>query len=206
VFSTLQDFITWSLQMFNTKVQFLKSDSEYMDGGFQSYMLEHGILHQTSVNTSNQNGVAKWKNKYWLDVYRSLMFTRNFPKPIRGDAVLTRTYLINRIPLRVLKFITPMDFLQGTCSYIVPEKTFWCVSFVRDHWQDVGKLDPWALKYVFIEYSTPQTDYKCYHPPSIKIFVSMDVTFHENESYLVNSPQIGDQREWVYVFGITYSI
>jgi len=36
---------------FNVKVQFLKSDNKYMDGGFQSYMLEHGILHQTSVNT-----------------------------------------------------------------------------------------------------------------------------------------------------------
>ena len=104
---------------FNVKVQFLKSDNEYMDGGFQSYMLEHGILHQTSINTPNQNGVPKRKNKYLLEVYRSVMFTMNFPKTYCGDVVLTRTYLINRIPLRVLKFRTPMEFLQGTCSYIV---------------------------------------------------------------------------------------
>ena len=67
---------TW----FNVKVQFLKSDNEYMDGDFQSYILEHRIMHQTSVNTPNQNGVAKQKNRYLLEVYRSLMFTRNFPK------------------------------------------------------------------------------------------------------------------------------
>ena len=84
-----------------------------MEGGFQSYMLEHGILHQTScVNTSNQNGLAKRKNKHLLQSARSLMFTRNLPKTYQGDAVLGATYLINKMPLRVLKFRTPMEFLQ----------------------------------------------------------------------------------------------
>jgi hypothetical protein len=46
-----------------------------------------------------------------------------------------------------------------------------------------GKLDPRALKCVFVGYSTTQKGYKCYHPPSKKFFVSRDVTFHEGQAY-----------------------
>ena len=50
---------------FNTKVQVLRSDNntKYIYKTFQSYFIDHGILHQTScVDTPNQNGVAKQKN------------------------------------------------------------------------------------------------------------------------------------------------
>ena len=46
-----------------------------------------------------------------------------------------------------------------------------------------GKLDPIALKCVFVGYSFTQKGYKCYHPPTRKLYVSTDVTFVENKSY-----------------------
>lgn len=39
------------------------------------------------------------------------------------------------------------------------------------------------LKFIFIEYIATQKDYKYYHPPTKKTFVSMDFTFEEFESY-----------------------
>ena len=50
---------------FNTSVQTLRSDNakEYFSSSFQSYMSQHGILHQSScVDTPSQNGVAERKN------------------------------------------------------------------------------------------------------------------------------------------------
>lgn len=44
------------------------------------------------------------------------------------------------------------------------------------------KFDPRALKCIFIRYS-PQKGYKCYHPPTRKVYVTMDVTFREHEAY-----------------------
>lgn len=119
-------------------------------------LAEQGIIHQTScVDTPAQNGVAERKNRHLLEVARSLMFTMGVPKHYWGDAVLTAAYLINRMPSRVLDYYykTPLEVLQGTSSYLVPPKVFGCVCFVHDHRRTSGKLDPRALKCVFIGYS-----------------------------------------------------
>ena len=106
-----------------------------------------------------------------------------------GDALLTATYLINRMPSRVLDFKTPLEALSPplSASKGVFPKVFGCVCFVHVHGPPQGKLDPRALKCVFVGYSPTQKGYKCYHPPSRKQFVSMDVTFFETQSYFSTS-------------------
>jgi hypothetical protein len=46
-------------------------------------------------------------------------------------------------------------------------------------------MDPRARKYLFVGYSSTQKGYKCYHPHSGKLFVSMDVTFLKQEAYFL---------------------
>ena len=107
------------------------------------------------------------------------MLDTHVPKSYWGDALLTATYLINRMPSRVLDFKTPLEVLSppSSASKGVSLKVFGCVCFVHVHGPTQGKLDPRALKCVFVGYSPTQKGYKCYHPPSKKQFVSMDVTF-----------------------------
>ncbi|KAE8726748.1 hypothetical protein F3Y22_tig00006365pilonHSYRG00038 [Hibiscus syriacus] len=69
---------------------------------------EKGIVHLTScVNTPQQNGVAERKNRHLLEVTRSLLFAANAPKYLWGEALLTATYLINRMPSKTLDFKIP---------------------------------------------------------------------------------------------------
>ena len=103
------------------------------------------------------------------------MFVMNVPKSYWGDAVLSAAYLINRMPLKTLNFKSLLEIIQGTTSYLIPPKVFGCVCFV--HRQHAGKLDPQALKCVFIGYSITKKGYKCYHPLTRKVFVSVDVIF-----------------------------
>jgi hypothetical protein len=42
--------------------------------------------------------------------------------------------------------------IYGTNEFIVPPKVFGCTCFVRDHRPPVGKLDPLAVKCIFIGY------------------------------------------------------
>ncbi|KAL1132987.1 hypothetical protein V6Z11_A12G009700 [Gossypium hirsutum] len=76
------------------------------------------------------------------------MFTMNLPKPYWGDAILIAAYLINRMPLRVLNFISPIEILQGNTNYPVSLKVFGCVCFI--YLRHGSKLDPLAVKCVFI--------------------------------------------------------
>ncbi|KAJ7949695.1 Retrovirus-related Pol polyprotein from transposon TNT 1-94 [Quillaja saponaria] len=98
------------------------------------------------------------------------------------------------MPLRTLDFKTPLDVLQGICSFVVPPKVFDCVCFVHEHWKNISKLDHRALKCIFIEYFATHKGYKCYHPPTRKTYVSMDLTFHESNAYFSSTPLQGESN------------
>lgn len=80
------------------------------------------------------------------------MFTNNVPKHFWGEATLTATYFINRMPSRVLKFQTPRYVLITSYPHILsfstdlPLKVFGCSSFVHIHHTHRNKLDPKSLK------------------------------------------------------------
>ena len=93
--------------------------------------------------------------------------------------MLTATYLINRTPSRILSMKTPCEML-GENKFVVPPKVFGCTCFVRDHRPSVGKLDPRAIKCIFVGYSSGQKGYKCWSPSERRLFISMDVTFRES--------------------------
>ena len=97
---------------FQKNIQILRSDNgrEYFKNMLNQFFLEKGIVHQSPcVNTLQQNGLAERKNKHLLEVARALLFTDQVPKYLWAEAVLTATYLINRMPNKVLSVETPFD-------------------------------------------------------------------------------------------------
>ena len=68
---------------FQAKVKIFRFDNawEYFNSNLGGYFVNQGIIHQSScIDTPQQNGVAKQKNRHVLDVARSIMFTMNVPK------------------------------------------------------------------------------------------------------------------------------
>jgi hypothetical protein len=118
-----------------------------------------------------------------------MLFT-HVPKQFLGEAVLTTTYLINRMPSRVLNFKTPSQVLLQAFPHTkllssLDPKVFGCSVFVHIHHR--GKLDPTSLKCIFIGYSPHQKGYKCYSHVLKKVYTSMDVTFFEHQAYYPKS-------------------
>ena len=116
------------------------------------------------------------------------MFSTSVPKYLWGEAILTATYLINRMPTKILKFQTPLEQLKrcfppSRLTYDLPLKVFGCIAFVHIHGHNKGKLDSRARKCVFVGYPSTQKGYKCFDPLTRKFFVSMDVTFFENKPF-----------------------
>ncbi|GMI89878.1 hypothetical protein HRI_002657100 [Hibiscus trionum] len=191
VASTFQNFYTMIKTQFGAEIKRIRSDNakDYFNQILSPFLLEKGILHESScVNTPQQNGISKRKNGHILAITRALLFQNNVPKKYWGEAVLTATFMMNRLSTKVLGSQSPIQTLTKFFPHLnlslnLQPRVFGCVAFVHLHSPNRGKLDPRAVKCIFLGYSSTQKGYKCYHPPTRKFYVTADVTFVERESY-----------------------
>lgn len=188
---TFQNFHSMIKNQFNANLQVLHTDNgtEYFNSILGDYLLSNGIIHKSScAGTPQQNGIAERKNRHLLEVARALMFTTSVPKHFWGEAILTAVYLINRMPSRVLKYHTPLSILLQAYPHThlisnLPLKTFGCTSYVHILGPNRSKFDSRALRCVFLGYSSTKKGYKCYNPSTRRMYVSLDVTFNEEQSF-----------------------
>ncbi|BBH05691.1 hypothetical protein Prudu_017155 [Prunus dulcis] len=177
VASILPEFYTMVSTKFHARVKVFRTDNggEYVNNTLASFFLAQGIIHQmTTPFTPLQNGVSERKNRQLLEVARSFMLDMSVSHHLWGHAVLSATYLINRTPSRVLDFKTPHDVFGDHVSPV-----------------SISKLPP-------------KKGYKCYHPPTQKVHVTLDVTFHEEVPYYVShsSPTHGERGSKLEFLGI----
>lgn len=116
------------------------------------------------------------------------MFSMYVPKYLWGDAILTASYLINKMPTRVLQFVTPLEYFKKTfpdcrINSDLPLKIFGCTVFVHIPSQVRSTLDPRAEKCVFIGYAPNKRGYNCYNPQTKDVRVSIMIL-------------IGNQQLW----------
>ena len=99
------------------------------------------------------------------------MIHMHVPKSFWSHGVLSAAYLINRLPSRILHFKSPLEVLQKQQPNLSHLRVFGCTCFVHIQTSHRDKLDPRAAKCVFLGYFATQKGYKCYHPPSKKLFI-----------------------------------
>ncbi|KAM1062317.1 hypothetical protein ACFX2A_027225 [Malus domestica] len=196
VSSAFQRFHKMIVVQYNRNIQVLRNDNggEYVNMELRSFFELHGIVHQTTCPyTPQQNGVAERKNRHLLEMVRASLLVAHLPLHYWGEALTSATYLINRLPSRTLNFHTPFQALTSQTSSPptpnLPPRVIGCVAFVHLHPpQRKTKLEPRALRCVFLGYATTQKGYRCYHPSSKKMFITKDVSFHETKMFFGSSP------------------
>ncbi|KAK2991391.1 hypothetical protein RJ640_024003 [Escallonia rubra] len=123
------------------------------------------------------------------------------PKPFWADAISTACFLINRMPSTVLHGDVPYSVLFPTKPlFPVEPRIFGSTCFVRDVRPHLTKLDPKALKCVFLGYSRLQKGYRCYSPDLHKYLVSTDVVFSEHSQFFsskFHSSSKGEDDDWL---------
>ncbi|XP_059599016.1 uncharacterized protein LOC132255176 [Vitis vinifera] len=150
---------------YQSNIQVIRTDNggEFVNQDLKQYLNLHGIVHQTICPyTPQQNGVAERKNHHLLKVVRASLFGAHMPTNYWGEAVTTAVYLINRVSSSSLQFQTPFDVLHHTVSApTIPNlspKVFGCVAFVHLQKGLRTKLEPRALRCVFVGYALHQKD------------------------------------------------
>ncbi|MCO5568044.1 hypothetical protein L7F22_021740 [Adiantum nelumboides] len=162
------------------KVQTLCTDrgGEYMSSAFKDFLGKKGIKHRcTMPYTSQQNGVAKRKNRSLMEMARYMLKAKSLPHKLWMEAVACAAHVLNRCPTRALKTITPYESWydrKPSASYL---RVFGCLAYAHIPQQLRGKLDNKAVKCIFVGYSSGSKGYRLYNPATNKIFESRDVIF-----------------------------
>ncbi|XP_074352900.1 uncharacterized protein LOC141692057 [Apium graveolens] len=179
----LMNYITYVHKQFNCHIKHLRSDNgtEFLSTHFQSYLADHGIIHQRSCTyTSQQNGVVERKHKTLLNTSRALRIQASLPISFWGDCILTTTYLLNRTPVQSLQGLSPYQILFSAPPPFDNLKSFGCLCFAINTTPHKDKFSNRSIKCVFLGYPFSQKAYRVKDFQTKRVFVSQDGLFNEH--------------------------
>ena len=145
---------------FGVSIKRFRSENakDYFNTNLASFFRDIDVIHESScVNTPKQNGLAERKIGHLVTISRALMIHQHIPTYLWGEAVLTATYLSNRIPSKVLGYESLIDLISKAFQVIKLKtnlclRVFGCTEFVHVH-ESQDKLKPRVVKCVFVGYS-----------------------------------------------------
>jgi hypothetical protein len=195
VFDVFQSFHVMIQTQCSAKLKILRSDNgeEYINKKLQAYFQLHRLIHEIScAQTPQQNGFAERKHQHILETACALLIGASMPRGYWTDAIATVVHLINLLPSKLLDFKTPMQTLSEHVPLptvlMIPPRVFGCVAFVHLHKNQRTKLDPCAVRCVFLGYGPHKKGYRCYNPDTKRTYITMNVTFVESEYFFSSSP------------------
>jgi hypothetical protein len=95
------------------------------------------------------------------------------------DAFLAATYLINRLPTKVLQFSSPLECLFQEKPYYSVLHTFGCACWPNPRPFNTHKLQFCLKQCVLLCYSNIHKGFKCLDVPEGRVYISRDVIFDE---------------------------
>ncbi|GJZ51127.1 retrotransposon protein, putative, ty1-copia subclass [Tanacetum coccineum] len=184
VFETFKVFQKEVENQLGKTIKSLRSDrgGEYMSQEFLNHLKDHGIIaHRTPPYTPQHNGVSERRNRTLLDMVRSMMSQTTLPKSFWDYALESAARILNMVPTKKVDK-TPYEVWHGQAPKLSYLKVWGCEALVkRDTLTKPDKLEPRALKCIFVGYPKETMGYSFYYPPENKVFVARNAEFFENE-------------------------
>ena len=119
-------------------------------------------------------------NRTLVDKVRCMLIHSKLPMSLWAEALSTACHIVNRSPSTGINFKTPYELWYGKPADYSSLKIFGCPAYAHIR---QGKLEPRALKCVFLGYPEGVKGYKLWctdmKPP--KAIISRDVVFNEAE-------------------------
>ena len=145
----------------NKKIKMIRSDrgGEY-ESPFNEMCLEYGIIHQiTAPYTPQQNGVAERKNRTLKEMMNALLINSDLPQNLWGEAVLTASRILNRVPYGRTQTI-PYEKWKGRKPNLNYFKVWGCLAKVQVPKPKQVKIGPKTIDYVFVGYANNSKAYR----------------------------------------------
>jgi hypothetical protein len=121
--------------------------------------------------------VVERMNMTIISKARCMLSNAKMNKCLWAEAANTACYLINRSPSIQLNKKTPIEVWSGTPVDYSQLKVFGCTAYAH---VDNGKLEPRAIKCLFLGYGLGVKGYKLWNHETRKTFMSRSVVFNES--------------------------
>ena len=126
------------------KIKVLRTDRgrEYLSKQFKKLCNDKCIeRHLTIPRTPQQNGVAERRNRTLPEMIRSMMAQEKLPISYWGDALLTATYVLNRVPNKSVSS-TPYELWTHRKPNLTHFRPWGSAAYVHNLSHKHGKLGP----------------------------------------------------------------
>nr|GEX00098.1 ribonuclease H-like domain, reverse transcriptase, RNA-dependent DNA polymerase [Tanacetum cinerariifolium] len=105
---------------------------EFTSNKFTQYCKENGIARQlTAPYSPQQNGVVERKNRTIMSTTRCMMKATNMPQIFWAEAVRHAIYILNSVPTKALKDITPYEAIKKRKPNLENLKVFGCIAYAK---------------------------------------------------------------------------
>lgn len=140
---------------------------------------DEGIKAQfTTPYTPEQNGVAERKNRSLQEMAVCMLADADMEKLYWEEAIMTATYLQNKIPSRVVSK-TPYELWTNHKPNISHLKVFGCEAYVQIPAAKRFKLDQKSVKLTFVGYSEKHKGYRFVDRSTNYVTINRDARFIE---------------------------
>ena len=181
VFQKFQDFQSMVERQFNKKILAMQTDWEGEYQKLNSFFQRIGISHHVSCPYAHQqNGSAERKHRHIVEVGLSLLAHASMPLKFWDEAFITATYLINRLPSKVIHNTTPLERLFHHSPDYTSVRTFGFACWPNLRPYNSRKLQFRSKRCVFLGYSNLHKGFKCLDVSEGRVYISRDVVFDEN--------------------------
>ena len=170
MFQVFKDFQILVKRYFDRKIIAMQTD---WGGEYEKLINKIGISHHVSCpHAHQQNRSAERKHRHIVEVGLSLLAHASMPLKFWDEAFLATTYLINRMPSKVIDNSTPLELLFGQKPDYSALRIFRCACLSR-------KLQFRSKQCVFLGYSNLHKGFKCLDISTGRVYISRDVVFDE---------------------------
>lgn len=167
---------------------FFRSDNgiEFINDEMKTFFDEMGIHHQRTVPyTSEQNGCVEREMRTVVESARTMIYSKQMSKKFWAEAVNTAIHVLNRTGTSNVVEKTPYELWYNRQAKINHLRIFGSEVFVHIPKEKRQKLDPKAVKCIFVGYDNNSKGYRVWNTESNKMEVVHDMIFLLEESTVV---------------------
>ncbi|RVX10885.1 Retrovirus-related Pol polyprotein from transposon RE1 [Vitis vinifera] len=181
---------------FDAKIKCLQSDNGGGFRSFKTFLQQTGIFHRFScLYNSAQNWRVERKHRHVVETGLALLAHASLPMELWQYAFQTATFLINRMPSKVLQNNSPYFTLFQKVPDYKSLRVFGCLCYPFIHPYNSHKLQYRSVQSLFLGYSLHNKGFLCLDFLTGRVYITLHVVFDEGQFPLAKTHSLSPTKD-----------